>query len=191
MKYILFILVLFLVGCQNVVCEAPYIRFEKTCCLDENSNSICDIDEPIKELIEDVPKEETIETTIKGPLIEEIIEDIEIIEERASFEVEITYMKGTIRLLDQAIVFINVINNDDTLKTYIVSINDNNWKVRSDPSILPMRVAVKKRDKNHIKLILQPNMEFISEKGNYTFDVSVRSEKDNEVVTKKGIITIK
>ena len=39
------ITLLFLVGCSPVVCDEPYIRFGDSCCLDENSNSICDSDE--------------------------------------------------------------------------------------------------------------------------------------------------
>ncbi|MFH1834568.1 MAG: hypothetical protein ABH851_00100, partial [Methanobacteriota archaeon] len=30
---------------DSVVCNPPYIRFEKSCCLDENNNKICDKDE--------------------------------------------------------------------------------------------------------------------------------------------------
>jgi len=30
---------------DNIVCNAPYIRFADTCCLDANSNNICDNDE--------------------------------------------------------------------------------------------------------------------------------------------------
>ena len=30
---------------KEVVCEKPYIRFGKTCCLDKNGNNICDSDE--------------------------------------------------------------------------------------------------------------------------------------------------
>ncbi|MBT6995162.1 hypothetical protein HN953_00875, partial [Candidatus Woesearchaeota archaeon] len=33
---------------EEVVCNAPYIRYEKGCCLDSNNNSICDKDEILK-----------------------------------------------------------------------------------------------------------------------------------------------
>jgi len=41
------VIVSFLNQClsKNIVCDEPYIRFEKGCCLDENDNKICDEDE--------------------------------------------------------------------------------------------------------------------------------------------------
>ena len=33
---------------EEIVCNAPYIRYEKGCCLDSNNNSICDKDEILK-----------------------------------------------------------------------------------------------------------------------------------------------
>ncbi len=34
----------------KIVCEYPYIRHAEGCCLDENDNLICDVDEPQKEI---------------------------------------------------------------------------------------------------------------------------------------------
>ena len=52
-------LTLFLLGCQKIVCNEPYIRVGEGCCLDENNNKICDKDELRvfeSELIESMPK---------------------------------------------------------------------------------------------------------------------------------------
>jgi len=35
---------------EEIVCNRPYIRYGKECCLDENNNSLCDSDEPSKSL---------------------------------------------------------------------------------------------------------------------------------------------
>ena len=50
--FIILFLILFAVGCskskssdKSVVCDAPYIRHGSDCCLDKNSNNICDNDE--------------------------------------------------------------------------------------------------------------------------------------------------
>ncbi|MFA5175944.1 MAG: hypothetical protein WC413_01625 [Candidatus Nanoarchaeia archaeon] len=52
MKIILgtLVLCLFLIsGCNNgIICNKPYIQVGTECCLDQNSNSICDKDEPEK-----------------------------------------------------------------------------------------------------------------------------------------------
>ncbi|MBS3162739.1 hypothetical protein J4467_02340 [Candidatus Woesearchaeota archaeon] len=41
---------LFIAGCSNeITCNAPYILVGESCCLDSNSNSICDSDEIITE----------------------------------------------------------------------------------------------------------------------------------------------
>jgi len=63
---LLLIILLFIVGCSpstpDVLCEAPYIEHGTSCCMDQNSNSICDDDEDImfepKYLPAEVPYEE-------------------------------------------------------------------------------------------------------------------------------------
>ena len=190
--YLILILVLFLVGCQSVVCEKPYMRFEESCCLDKDNNSICDNDE-VKEqtkepVIEEKPKETIIEEGPEEKITEEEPKPVEEpvpVEEEKNFEVEIGYMKGTIRLLDQAIVIVNIVNKKNYLETYVVNINDGRWTIRSDPYMSPMRVAAKPEGKNHVKLIIQPNKNYIKEAGNYTIDVSVRSEKVPETISDK------
>src|SRR3989338_7170862 len=39
------IITLFLVGCNQVTCDEPYIKVGTSCCLDQNDNNICDSDE--------------------------------------------------------------------------------------------------------------------------------------------------
>jgi len=41
---------------EEVVCNPPYIRYEKGCCLDSNNNSICDRDEEIQKSPEEENK---------------------------------------------------------------------------------------------------------------------------------------
>src|SRR3989344_5081516 len=56
-KYVLLgfiILALVLSACQQkTTCNKPYILVGNSCCLDENSNSICDSDESKKETIQE------------------------------------------------------------------------------------------------------------------------------------------
>ena len=46
MKYfvLLSVILLLLSGCEQLVCNAPYIQVGSECCLDKDSNSICDED---------------------------------------------------------------------------------------------------------------------------------------------------
>lgn len=46
---LLVLLVIFLFGCEQVICSEPYIRVGTDCCLDEDNNKICDKDETIEE----------------------------------------------------------------------------------------------------------------------------------------------
>jgi len=50
MKYfILLMALLFVAGCSSVVCNSPYIQVGADCCLDSDTNKICDKDEEIKQ----------------------------------------------------------------------------------------------------------------------------------------------
>jgi len=68
-------------GVQNeekteIVCNAPHIRYADDCCLDANSNNICDVDEEVNnddnEIVEEVTDEEKLEIVGKklGRLLE-------------------------------------------------------------------------------------------------------------------------
>lgn len=37
--------VILILGCSNVICNKPYILVGESCCLDQNSNAVCDKDE--------------------------------------------------------------------------------------------------------------------------------------------------
>jgi hypothetical protein len=69
---ILILAILLASGCAqkrpDIVCNPPYIRFEDSCCMDQNSNNICDDDEdimfepvyddsPVRDIEEDVTQE--------------------------------------------------------------------------------------------------------------------------------------
>ncbi len=45
----LLVLVLFIYGCEQVVCNSPYIQVGAECCLDTDDNKICDKDEVFDE----------------------------------------------------------------------------------------------------------------------------------------------
>ena len=190
MKQYILILLIFLVGCQQIVCETPYIRFEQSCCLDTDSNLVCDEDEKVEEFVEIKVVDE--KKVVEKEIVEEkeVEEKEETVEEKKSFDVEIEYLKGTIRLVDQAIIHINIVNNEDYLETFLVNIDDERWIIRSDPYMYPMRVGVKGGGKNHIKLIMQPNKNSITEKGDYTVDIEVKSEKVSETINTQVDIKI-
>jgi hypothetical protein len=43
---------IFLIGCApEITCSSPYIKVGSTCCLDSNSNNICDTDEPSQQAV--------------------------------------------------------------------------------------------------------------------------------------------
>lgn len=68
MKKILFFAVLLLVfiyGCNQVVCNTPYIQVGNGCCLDADSNKICDKDEVFEERSEIVITEKEPPKVIK------------------------------------------------------------------------------------------------------------------------------
>jgi len=48
-KWIVIVFILFLStsGCSKIVCNQPYIKVGNQCCLDQNSDSICDSDESL------------------------------------------------------------------------------------------------------------------------------------------------
>ncbi|HLC57957.1 MAG TPA: thioredoxin domain-containing protein [Candidatus Nanoarchaeia archaeon] len=58
--FLLLVGMIFLIACkgQEIVCNKPYIQVAASCCLDENGNNICDLDEKI------VGADETTTTTI-------------------------------------------------------------------------------------------------------------------------------
>ena len=70
-------LFLFVAGCvgDNVVCNKPYIRVGNTCCLDLNSNNICDEDEKNLNLTEESqsspPSQSVTETQSEGSVFKE------------------------------------------------------------------------------------------------------------------------
>ncbi len=185
-QYFILILVILLVGCQNIVCEKPYMRFEKSCCLDKDYNDICDNDEIKKENLGGQKENPTETIVIKEKPEQAVIEE----EQEKSFDVEITYMKQKIRLLDQALVFVNIMNHKDYLETYLIRIDDDRWIIRSEPNLELMRIGVRSEGKNYLKLIIQPNRNLITEKGNYLIDIEVRSEKVTETIVAQADIII-
>jgi len=85
MKRLLILIIVLLVACQPT-CNPPYIVNGDGCCLDENSNSICDDDEP----------EPDVEFT---ELVKEQIEETEIIEKvKESLPVDVTLKKAEDRV---------------------------------------------------------------------------------------------
>ncbi len=97
------ILALFLTGCENIseetikdlaenvdvgiVCNDPYIRHGAECCLDQNSNNICDTDENL--ITEQEAEEKKEEAIAEGIISEEVEEEIEDeVEEEIEEEVE-------------------------------------------------------------------------------------------------------
>lgn len=61
MKKVL-LLLLFLAlfyGCETIVCNEPYIQVGKECCLDKDSNGICDSDEEVKDTKSNIVIKET------------------------------------------------------------------------------------------------------------------------------------
>ena len=104
---LLVILSIFLIGCQGIdvskisdddlnrisgaaiVCNDPYIRFGSGCCLDENSNNICDNDEVVKtsevETQKQINNVNTVETS-ERKFREKIVKDQVILIEFADFE---------------------------------------------------------------------------------------------------------
>ena len=70
MKRILILLVILFVACQPT-CNPPYILNGNACCLDENSNRICDSDEPVQE----VEFTELIEEQIEAPIVVEPVKE--------------------------------------------------------------------------------------------------------------------
>lgn len=72
MKRLLILIILLLVAC-GPVCNPPYILNGKDCCLDENSNQICDDDEPQPTLDFTELAEEQVEEPIEEP-VEEVKE---------------------------------------------------------------------------------------------------------------------
>lgn len=62
---ILGLLVGYILWRDNIVCNKPYIRVETNCCLDQNSNKICDKDEiPLIQLLQTTMTTQSITTTI-------------------------------------------------------------------------------------------------------------------------------
>ncbi|MFQ5474892.1 MAG: hypothetical protein ACE5DM_03585 [Candidatus Nanoarchaeia archaeon] len=59
MKYLipLLIILVALAGCDNVVCDEPYMRHGSDCCLDENKDRVCDEERAVEpaEPVEKVP----------------------------------------------------------------------------------------------------------------------------------------
>ena len=71
---ILMALALIAVGCTPVICREPYIQVGTGCCLDTNSNKICDSDEVVQEKSANVEIEGTVpppEIQPEKPAVEE------------------------------------------------------------------------------------------------------------------------
>ena len=58
MRYLIILAVLLLYGCDQLVCNSPYIQVGGDCCLDTDGNKICDKDEQARESTEIVVTEE-------------------------------------------------------------------------------------------------------------------------------------
>ncbi|MBT3406047.1 hypothetical protein HN419_02660 [Candidatus Woesearchaeota archaeon] len=75
---IIMITSLFLVGCgKEFVCNPPYMQIGETCCLDKDSNGVCDKDEVVKQVIEEMPIPEDEELEEEAPEVEEEEEETE------------------------------------------------------------------------------------------------------------------
>lgn len=177
---LLVLILLFFTSCKmdRIECNEPYMRFETGCCLDENENKICDSDE----VKQDVGKKEEIIEEQPTPIIVEenplpTTVDKEIKPEPA-FTLELIPVKDHIRILDQAIFIMKIDNLKRPMETYTIEITDQNWYLKSSPYMVPIRAAVGSLSSNKIRLILQPNKKYITEKGNYTIDLIVNSEKN-------------
>ena len=163
------ILLLLLVGC---VCNPPYIRHADSCCLDENSNSICDVDEK--------PKGSPITISTPTPTVEYIpvpAPTLKIVE--PSFKVSLEPLKDNIRLVDQAIFIMTIRSSSDSLDRFTISTKDDKWTLSTTPLSNPIILNVAANSKNYIKLILQPNKESIGA-GNHSITLDIVSEKDSE-----------
>ena len=100
---ILLLSFLFLAGCAieettkpaTVVCNAPYIRHADDCCLDQNSNKICDSDESTAEPVQEpATKEELAEVLSESRTVQscEINADLECVSAKineSGIEIEI------------------------------------------------------------------------------------------------------
>jgi hypothetical protein len=68
--YLIFVLllVIFMYGCQEIVCNPPYIQVGTECCLDQDNNKVCDKDEKVEEeskIVITEKKPEIIEKEVK------------------------------------------------------------------------------------------------------------------------------
>ncbi|MBD3164111.1 hypothetical protein GF323_02850 [Candidatus Woesearchaeota archaeon] len=179
MRTLLLSAIIFLAACQPTICESPYIRFESGCCLDNNSDMICDKDQ-ISEKQQQKPAIEKKPAREKQPAQQQ---------EEQAFDATITYLKQEIRMLDQAIVVVNIKNNEEYLEAFIVDVPDERWILRSDPYMDPIRVGIRPESKNHVNLILQPNRARISP-GVNSFNVTVKAEKSSESMALHAQITV-
>jgi len=71
---------IFLASCgDDVVCETPYMRYAADCCLDQNNNNICDLDESagIQPLEEAGTQEEETEAAVEEETTEEVVQETE------------------------------------------------------------------------------------------------------------------
>lgn len=163
--HIFAIISLFLISCTTIKCYEPYIRYGESCCLDSNNNRICDNDEINAE-----------DNQANKDVVDKIPGDRQDISEK-KLMVEVSPLKDSIRLVDQAIIYLIFKNEQESIETYIVNPLDNKWLLRSDPYMQPIRIGVKPGSTNQAKLILQPNRNVIKGKGNYSVELEVTAEK--------------
>ncbi len=137
-----------------------------------------------EEIIEELPTQIIVE---ENPL--PITVDKEIKPEPA-FTLELTPVKDHIRILDQAIFIMKIDNLKRSMVAYTIEITDADWFLRSNPIMNPIRLGVSANSGNRIRLILQPNKKYITEKGNYTVDLIVNSEKNPATETIQARIQV-
>ncbi len=152
-------LILFLAGCvQEPVCNDPYILVGYDCCLDEDSNGVCDTDEKHNETSE---KEPTFENPI---VVEKIVERIIYLEgECRKFDFDVNLEA----CVDDEITFSNL--NKGTLHYADVKLYDKNDNLISEERFRTQLVPYKKRTYQYddvetaVKAVVIPTVEFEDE----------------------------
>ena len=174
------------------VCNAPYIRNGEGCCLDQDNDGICDAAPVETPEPPQIPEETTPEPTVPEPApVEQPTPSEDEGTVYTDFMINYVPLKNEIRLLDQAIIQMEVENKLDQTATFLFIIDDDRWVVRSNPYMEPLRIGVRANDKNYFKLIIQPNTELIKEPGEYFIKVGVLAEKTDEKLNIEIPIIIK
>jgi len=155
---LLLVLILFLVGCNvQPVCNDPYILVGVECCLDENGNNICDIDEDLEE-------EPKVESPGEVRIVERIVEKIIYVEgdcRKVDFDVRLE------ACLDDEITFHNI--NKGTLHYLDVKLYDKDDELIDERKFRTQLSPYKRRTYDYgevdkaVRAVVLPTVEFDDE----------------------------